>query len=59
MRMSDPKPQFTHFVNEIATKYPEFAYLHVTRNQADGGYGEDEKLKEEKGKFLTKVRNCR
>jgi len=35
MRMEDPYPTFSYFVNELRRRQPDLAYLHVTEPHAD------------------------
>ena len=36
MRMKDPVPQFSHVVSELATRYPNLAYIHAVEPRVDG-----------------------
>lgn len=36
MRMKDPIPTFQYLVSEIAKRYPDLAYLHVTEPRVNG-----------------------
>ena len=34
--MSDPIPQYTHFISELKAAHPDLAYLHVVEPEAAG-----------------------
>jgi hypothetical protein len=36
MRMTDPIPQFTHFVSVLKKRHPKLAYLHVIEPRVSG-----------------------
>lgn len=38
MRMKDPMPTFRYLVSEIARRYPNLAYLHVTEPRVTGDH---------------------
>src|ERR1700753_744368 len=48
MRMDDPVPQFSHFINHLADAHPRLAYIHLTesrvKNNEDIGERPDESL---------------
>ena len=37
MKMVDPKPQFTHFISELASRHPNLSYIHLIEGRADEG----------------------
>lgn len=37
MKMVDPKPQFTHFISELASRHPTLSYIHLIEGRADEG----------------------
>ena len=39
MRMEDPIPQFTHFVEQLKARHPDLAFLHVVAPGGPGGKG--------------------
>ena len=42
MRMTDPKPQFSHIVETIAKSHPDLAYIHIIGAGADYNKGPDD-----------------
>ncbi|EJU01876.1 FMN-linked oxidoreductase [Dacryopinax primogenitus] len=54
MRMADPKPTFSYLAQEINSRYPNFAYLHVTEPRVIGS--DDCKVPpEENNNFLRQI----
>ena len=37
MKMVDPKPQFSHFISELASRHPTLSYIHLIEGRADEG----------------------
>ena len=37
MKMVDPKPQFSHFISELASRHPTLSYMHIIEGRADQG----------------------
>lgn len=64
MRMSDPVPQFSHFVSSLAEKHPDLAYVHLVEPArgppiVPNGPGPDERdaaeLAKESNDFFRKI----
>ncbi|PCH37117.1 NADH:flavin oxidoreductase/NADH oxidase [Wolfiporia cocos MD-104 SS10] len=55
MRMSDPKPTFSHLVSSIAKQYPDFAYIHVVEPRVEGNVDRKQDAEHESNDFLREI----
>jgi NADPH2 dehydrogenase len=53
MRMTDPIPQFTHFVSSLKAAHPELAYLHAIEALVNGS--EDAQPSNVSNDFLREI----
>ncbi|KZT57421.1 FMN-linked oxidoreductase [Calocera cornea HHB12733] len=54
MRMADPIPTFSYLVSELKSRFPDFAYIHVTEPRVQGNVDRTAP-KSESNDFLRKI----
>ncbi|TFK62757.1 NADH:flavin oxidoreductase/NADH oxidase [Pluteus cervinus] len=55
MRMKDPKPQFSHLVEQLKEKQPNLAYIHVVEPRVNGSTDLQVTPEGESNEFIRKI----